>query len=114
MQNACFFIGRLAAEPEHKYTPGGKSVVNFRLAVNRPKKTDEKESTADFFDIIAWESTADFVANYVGKGRLVSVESRCQVRTYQDKEGNNRRVVEFVAYKVQALDRAKDDEDTGS
>ena len=76
MLNRVILIGRLATEPELKYTPSGVAVTSFRLAVNRRFKNAQGEREADFIDIVAWRQTAEFAANYLGKGRLVAVEIR--------------------------------------
>jgi single-strand DNA-binding protein len=81
-------------------TQTGKGVANLRIAVDR--KGREKES--DFFDITAWGQTADFACTYLTKGRLVAVQGRLQVRTYTDKENNERKAFEIVADSVQPLD----------
>lgn len=100
MLNSVTLIGRLVADPQHRQTQTGKGVANLRLAVDR--KGREKES--DFFDVTAWGQTADFVCTYLNKGRLVAVQGRLQVRTYTDKENNERKAFEIVADSVQPLD----------
>lgn len=101
--NRVILVGRLTRDPELRTTTSGKSVVGFSLAVDRRGRRDDEGGDADFFRITAWERTADFVANYCSKGRLVAVEGRLQSRKFQDKDGNNREVVEVVADNVQAL-----------
>ena len=91
-------IGRLTADPELKQTNTGVSVVQFSVAVDRPynsKKPDERG--ADFFTVVAWRATAEFVAKHFGKGRTILVEGKMQSREYTDKDGVNRRVWELVA-----------------
>jgi single-strand DNA-binding protein len=100
MLNSVVLIGRLVADPQHRMTQTGKGVANLRIAVDR--KGREKES--DFFDITAWGQTADFACTYLTKGRLVAVQGRLQVRTYTDKENNERKAFEIVADSVQPLD----------
>lgn len=67
---------------------------------------------ADFFRVVCWERTADFVAEYLGKGRLVGVEGRLQSRKYVASDGTNREIVEVVATSVQSLEKPKDHDDT--
>src|SRR5437899_2180744 len=97
MLNKVILIGRLATDPELKYTPAGVAVTSFRLAVNRPftsKATGERE--ADFIDIVAWRQPAEFAANYLNKGRLIAVDGWLQVRTWEAQDGSKRRAVEVV------------------
>lgn len=107
--NVVVLIGRLTADPEVRTTQTGKQVANFTLAVQRRfKGADGVE--CDFFRTITWGNSADFVANYLGKGRLVAVEGRLQARKYTTQDGDNREVVEVVAESVQGLDRPRDDQ----
>ncbi|MBI1756779.1 MAG: single-stranded DNA-binding protein [Fimbriimonas ginsengisoli] len=108
MLNRVVLIGRLTRDPELKTTASGKSVVDFSIAVQKRIKPAEGPD-ADFFRITAWEKTAEFVANYLHKGRLVSVDGRLQSRKYTTTDGQNREVVEIVADSVQSLDRPRED-----
>jgi single-strand DNA-binding protein len=108
--NRVVLIGRLTRDPEIRTTQTGKQVADFSLAVDKRIKPTDGSATADFFRVSAWGNTADFVANYLGKGRLVAVEGRLQSRSFTDREGNKREVVEVVADNVQGLDRPRDDQ----
>jgi len=110
MLNRCVFIGRLTREPELKYTPSGLAVTKFTIAVDRSYKNKQGEKETDFIDIIAWRQLAEICANNLDKGRLVSVEGALQIRNYQDKEGNKRKVAEIVADNVFFLDHKKDND----
>jgi len=108
--NRVVLVGRLTRDPELRNTTTGKQVVNFGLAVDDPFN---KEHT-NFFNVSAWGSTADFVAKYLTKGRLIGVDGRLQQRKYTTQDGQERNVVEIIADRVQGLDRAKDDAGGGS
>jgi single-strand DNA-binding protein len=109
MMNHIVLIGRLTRDPELRYTPNGVAVTNFDLAVDRPTTNQAGEREADFIRIIAWQKTAELCANYLKKGRLVAVEGRLQIRSYEAQDGQKRRVAEVVSNQVQFLDRARDD-----
>ena len=115
--NRVILIGRLANDPELKYTPSGIAVTSFRLAVNRPMsaeaRTSGQEKQADFFSIVAWRQSAEYAANYLGKGRLVAVEGRLQVREYVTQDGQKRRDTEVVVDNLKSLDRPKEGEEGG-
>ena len=100
MLNRVILMGRLVSDPELKTTPNGVSVTSFRIAVDRSYVKSGEERKADFFDIVCWRSTAEFVCRYFGKGSLIAVEGQLQSRTYQAKDGSNRYVVEVVADNV--------------
>ena len=107
--NRVVLIGRLTRDPELRTTATGKNVASFSIAVNKRFKPQDGSADADFFRCTAWGSTADFVSNYLTKGRLIAVDGRIEQRGWTDKDGNKRETVEVVAENVQGLDRAKDD-----
>lgn len=100
MLNRVILMGRLVSDPELKTTGTGVSVTSFRIAVDRSYVKSGEERKADFFDIVCWRNTAEFVCRYFGKGSLIAVEGQLQSRTYQAKDGTNRYVVEVVADNV--------------
>jgi single-strand DNA-binding protein len=109
MLNKVILIGRLATDPELKYTPSGVAVTSFRIAVDRrmaPNESGEKET--DFIDIVAWRQSAEFAANYLNKGRLVAVDGRLQIRNWVAQDGTKRKTAEVVAYDLRSLDRPRD------
>lgn len=108
MLNRVILIGRLTADPALRYTPNGVPVANFTLAVERPFKSQSGEKEVDFIDIVVWRKPAENCANHIGKGRLVAVEGRLQVRNYEAQDGSKRKACEVVADSVQYLDRPKD------
>ena len=107
MLNRILLIGRLTADVSLRYTPNGAAVANFTIAVDRRQQKDREKET-DFIEIIAWQKLAENCANYIGKGRLVCVDGRLQIRSYTDKEDIRRKVAEVVAENVQFLDKPKD------
>jgi single-strand DNA-binding protein len=107
--NHIVLIGRLTRDPELRYTPNGVAVTNFDLAVDRTTTNQAGERETDFIRIIAWQKQAELCANYLKKGRLVAVEGRLQIRSYEAQDGQKRRVAEVVSNQVQFLDRSKDD-----
>lgn len=109
MINRVVLVGRLTRDPEMRTTTTGKSVASFSIAVDKRFKGGDDGQTADFFRCSCWEKTAEFVANYLTKGRLVAVDGRLSSRKYTDKDGNSREVIEVVAENVQGLDRPRDE-----
>ncbi|NLW59401.1 MAG: single-stranded DNA-binding protein [Firmicutes bacterium] len=104
--NHVILIGRLTRDPELRYTPNGVAVANFTLAVDRPYTNQEGERETDFIPIVVWQKLAETCANHLHKGRLVAVDGRLQIRSYETQDGQRRRVAEVVAANVQFLDRA--------
>lgn len=105
MLNRVVLIGRLTKDPELRYTPNGVAVASFTLAVDRSRPNQQGEREADFIPVVVWQKQAENCANYLGKGRLVAVDGRIQVRTYDAKDGQRRWVTEIIAENVRFLDK---------
>lgn len=108
MLNVAVLMGRLVSDPELRHTANDISVTSFTLAVERSYVKSGTERQADFIDVVAWRSTADFVCKYFRKGQLVAVEGSIQTRTYTDKDGNKRKAVEVVADNVHFAEPKRD------
>ncbi len=108
MLNRVILIGRLTRDPELRYTGSGLPVATFNLAVDRPFTNQQGEKETDFIRIVAWRKLAETCANNLGKGRLVAVEGRLQIRNYEDKDGVKRQAAEVIAETVKFLDWPKD------
>ena len=109
MLNRAEIIGRLTRNPELRYTPTGKPVVQMAIATNADLGKDEngeRRETVEYHDVVMWGTTAETTARYLSKGRLVFVEGRLQTRSWEH-EGITRRRTEIVASRVQFLDAAK-------
>jgi|SRR5690554_436448 len=112
MLNRVVLIGRLTRDPELRYIPSGTPVANFTLAVDRPFTNRQGEREADFVPIVVWRKAAENCANYLGKGSLVAVDGRLQVRSYE-KDGQRRYITEIVAEDVRFLDKKGDRPQSG-
>ena len=108
MLNKIFIMGRLTRDPELRRTQSGTAVTSFSLAVDRDFKSQSGEKETDFIDVVAWRSTAEFVAKYFTKGRMAIVEGRLQIRPWPDKDGTNRRSAEVVADNIYFGDSKRD------
>jgi len=107
MLNKVILIGRLARDPELRYTASGKAVANFSIAVERPFANQQGERDVDFINIVTWQRLAEVCANNLGKGRLIAVDGRLQVRSYETPEGQRRWMTEVVANDIRFLDWPK-------
>lgn len=106
MLNRCVLIGRLTKDPESKYTQSGIAIANFRIAVDRPYKNQETgEKETDFFPVVAWRQTAEFVCQYITKGCLVAVSGRMQNRSWVGQDGQQHTMTELQADEVRGLSR---------
>ena len=100
--NKVLLVGRLARDPEVRYTQSGKATASFALAVNRFGGGGQN-NTADFIPIVAWEKLAEICGNNLIKGSQILVEGRIQVRNYEDKTGQKRYVTEVIAQNIEFL-----------
>lgn len=103
MLNRIVLIGRLTKDPELRYTPNGKAVAGFTLAVDRSFKNQQGEREADFINIVVWGNQAENCANYLAKGKLAAVDGRLQIRSFDGQDGQRRWVTEVVADNVRFL-----------
>ena len=97
--NKVILMGNLTRDPETRSTPGGQSVTNFSLAVNRSWKGADgsQQEAVSYIDCVAWGKTGEIIAQYLGKGRAVLVSGRLDQRSWEDKEtGGKRSKVEVV------------------
>lgn len=98
--NSVKIIGRLAQDPEVRYTKTGKAVASFSVAVSRytmSAASQEQKDSADFIPVVVWGNLAEMCGNSLAKGHRVFVEGRLQVRSYETNDGQKRRVTEVVA-----------------
>ena len=97
--NKVILAGRIVAEPELKQTTGGASVVSVRIAVNRrfQSRDAQQQNEADFFNVTAWQNTAEFIAKYFRKGAAICICGRIQNRTWVDQNGQKRYVTDIIA-----------------
>lgn len=112
MLNKVILIGRLTRDPELRYTANGVAVATFTLAVDRPYINNQGQRETDFIRIVVWQKLAEVCANNLGKGRLVAVEGRLQIRSYETPDGQKRQISEVVGENVRFLDWPKETSST--
>lgn len=111
MLNNVIIMGRIGNDIELRKTGGGTSVVTFPVACDRDFKTDGEKVT-DWLDVVAWRNTAEYLAKYGSKGRMVVIKGSVQTRSWTDKEGNKRKAVEIVTDNVYFADSKNAAQDT--
>lgn len=84
--NKVILLGNLTRDPEVRNTQSGKAYARLGIAVNRPFSKDK--DAVDFFNLMAWDKTAEFIGKYFKKGSRLLVEGRLQTSKYKDKQGN--------------------------
>lgn len=105
--NSAVLVGRLTKDPELKFAQGtGTAVTTFTLAVNRRFKR-EGQPDADFIPIVVFGKQAEATANWMSKGKLVSVAGSINTRNYEAKDGSRRYVTEVIANEVDFLEKGE-------
>jgi single-strand DNA-binding protein len=103
--NHVLIIGNLGQDPEVKYTASGTMVVNVNIAVNEHYKdtNGEKQQRVNWFRVTCFSRLGEIVSQYCKKGSKIGVTGQLQQRTWTDKEGQNRSVVEIRAREIELL-----------
>jgi len=109
--NRVQLIGRLGKDPESKYTPTGKKVAHFSLAISQRWKTGgEAKEYTEWVNIEAWGRLGEVCQEYLKKGSLVYLEGRLKTEKYEDKGGETKYYTKVVALTLQFLDKRDKDE----
>jgi single-strand DNA-binding protein len=115
--NKVMIIGNLGRDPEMRYTPSGKPVTSFSVAVSRTymKAEGERTEVTDWFNVVAWGRLAEICSQYLTKGSTVYVEGRLETRSWEGENGQKHYRTELVANDVNILDRkGRQGEDSGA
>lgn len=107
MINNIVLVGRTTKMIELKQNKNGTNYVQFTLAVNRPYKEEQGGQQADFITCVAWNKTAETIANYVLKGTMIGVEGRLQVRNYENEAGVRQYISEVLVNRFTFLESKK-------
>lgn len=108
--NKVMIIGHLGKDPEMRYTPSGRAVTTFNVAVSRSWNSSDgqRRSETEWFKVVSWGNLAEICNKYLTKGQQVYIEGRLQTRSWEDKEGNSRKSVEVVANEMTMLGDRRD------
>lgn len=110
--NKVMLIGRLGQDPEMRYTPSGKPLTKFQMAVNRSwtSSDNEKKTETEWFTVVSWGKLAEICNQYLEKGHQVYIDGRLHTRHWVDDEGANHSAVEVVAQEMIMLGGPKENE----
>ena len=107
--NKVIIGGRLTADPELKTTQSGISVISFSVAVNRKTKPGANQET-DFFNVVAWIQTAEFVSRYFHKGSSICIVGVLQTSSWTNQKGEKQYRTDIVADEVMFVDSKSDNQ----
>lgn len=114
--NKIFISGNLIKDPEIRYTQNGKAMAKMSIAVRRTyrsKTTDNNQPDSDFFNMTAWEKTAEFCGRYLTKGSRVLVEGRMTTYTYEGQDGSKRYGFDINVDSIEFADSKRTDGNFG-
>ena len=109
--NKVFLSGRLTRDPEVKYSQSNTAFARVGIAVDR---VFSKNKEVDFFNLVAFGKTAEFLGKWFHKGSKLLAEGRLQISKYKDKEGNERTSTEVVVDNVEFADSKKKEQGNGN
>jgi single-strand DNA-binding protein len=114
--NKIMIIGNLGRDPEMRYTPSGRPVTSFSVAVSRSWNTSdgERHTETEWFNVVAWGNLAEICKQYLSKGQRVYVEGRLQTRRWEDTEGRKHTSTEIVANEMIILDDRREASNTST
>ena len=105
--NKVILVGRLARDPEVRYTQSGKAWARMTIAVDRRfsrSSGGDQQQTADFIPLVAWDKLAEICGNNLRKGRQILVEGRMQVRSYEAQDGTKKYATDVVINEMEFMD----------
>ncbi len=107
--NKIILLGRLTKDPEILIGKNENKVGRFTLAVSRRYAKEGEEKITDFFNIVTFGKSAEFVEKYFGKGQQVLVLGRAELNQYEDEDGNNKTSLQIIAEELNFADGKKED-----
>jgi single-strand DNA-binding protein len=101
--NKAFIIGNLTRDPELRQTPGGQAVCTFGVATNSyyTDKSGGRQTKTEYHNIVLWGRQAELASQFLTKGSNVFIEGRIQTRSWEGKDGQQRKTTEIVGERVQ-------------
>lgn len=105
--NTFIFIGRIARDPEVRYSQSGTAFARFSIALDRGKDKNGEDKGADFPSVVCFGKTAELVEKYCYKGMLLGVSGRVMTGSYE-KDGSKVYTTDFAADRVEFLSKRED------
>lgn len=102
--NKVILVGNLTKDVDMRRTQSGKATVRMSIAINQGYGDNK---TTDYFNLIAWEKTAELCAKYLSKGSKILVEGRLKNNNYEDKNGVKHYGVDVIVISIEFLDAKK-------
>ncbi|MBS3902912.1 MAG: single-stranded DNA-binding protein [Anaplasmataceae bacterium] len=113
--NKVYIIGRLTADPQLRSTPQGQSVATFSIATTRfwTDPSGAKKEQTEFHNVVVWGRQAEVASQFLNKGSVALVEGRLTTRSWQDKQGMDRKTTEIICERLQFGPRSQSQSSSG-
>lgn len=101
--NKVILVGRLTADPQLRNVPSGQAVCTLSVATNRTwrDKAGAQQEEAEYHNVVLWARQAEIASQYLTKGATVLIEGRLRTRSWQDKQGVQRKTTEIIGERMQ-------------
>ncbi len=106
--NKVILVGNLGHDVEVRQMTNGNPVANIRMATNErwtQRNTGQVQEHTEWHNVVLFGKRAELAQQYLRKGSWIYIEGRLRTRSWQDREGRERRTTEVVADDMQFLDR---------
>ncbi|MFV0483770.1 MAG: single-stranded DNA-binding protein [Bacteroidales bacterium] len=114
MVNKVILVGNVGQEPEVRHLDNNVSVASFSLATSETySKDNERVTTTEWHNIVAWRALADITEKYIHKGSQLYIEGRLRNRSYDDKDGVKKYRTEIFADTIRLLGKKEDNNSSG-
>lgn len=108
--NTVILVGHLSQDPELKHLQNDVAVLSFSLATSEYTYTNGyKQESTQWHNIIMWRGLAELASTNLKKGSLIFIEGRIHKRSFKDKEGIDKQLIEIIAEYFTPLGRKSDD-----
>jgi single-strand DNA-binding protein len=103
--NKVLIIGVVGRDPEMRYTPSGRPVTSFSVAVTRTWTVNngERREDTEWFNVVAWGNLAEICKARLSKSQQIYIEGRLQTRGWEDEDGKKHFRTEVVAQEMVVL-----------
>lgn len=102
--NKVFLVGRLARDPELRYSSSNTASMRCAIAVDRQFVREGEERGADFINIVAFGQRAETMKKYLVKGSQIAIDGRIQTGSYDAQDGRKVYTTDVIVENFQFLD----------
>jgi single-strand DNA-binding protein len=107
--NKVILVGNVGKDPEiRRFENNIKASFSLATSETYTPKGGDKVTQTEWHNIVAWRRLAELAENYIRKGSQILIEGKLRYRSYDDRDGNKKYIVEVEADTIQLLGRKQD------